>query len=179
LNVGADFDRQGFSRVPRTPTRKKSCRGTCSPHAAEPKKILSHADGGGVFLAGSPAVSDSPQALAVIDGSLIQLTRKGAAAGLLAPLATGVLEFRRGPLCTYVREHPYGLLPGLPNLYCIDASLRLQWMAEWPESAGPCTEILEVAGEKLVAAAASGAVVTLDALNGRLLSVEYPQAATA
>jgi hypothetical protein len=131
-----------------------------------------------VVVTGSPAVADLPPALAVIDGSLFQLTRKGTAAGFLTPLATGVLEFRRGPMCIYVREHPFGLLPGIPNLYCIDAALRLQWMAGWHDPADPCTRIREVTAKHLVVEAASGTIVTLDAHTGRLLRVAVPNAAT-
>jgi len=130
------------------------------------------------LLWAAPAVATHPSALAVIDGSLLRLTRKGAPAGFLTPLATAVLEFKRGPLCIYVREHPFGLLPGIPNLYCVDASLRLQWLAEWHDPADPCVRIVEIAGYHLVAEAASGARVRLDAHNGRLLRVEHPVAAT-
>jgi hypothetical protein len=113
----------------------------------------------------------------VIDGTLRHLSRDGAPAGVLAPLATAVLEFRRGPMCVYVREHPYGLLPGIPNLYCVDGALRLQWMAEWPDQTDPCTRILEVRAGTLIAESASGAIVRLDAHNGRLLAVEASIAA--
>jgi hypothetical protein len=119
-----------------------------------------------------------PPALALIDGTLFRLTRKGTTAGFLAPLATAVVEFRRGPLCIYVREHPYGLLPGIPNLYCVDAALRLQWMAEWPDASDPCARILETGVDTLVAEAVSGTIVRLDARNGRLLRIESPMAAT-
>ncbi|HEX2855687.1 MAG TPA: hypothetical protein VHO24_20800 [Opitutaceae bacterium] len=119
-----------------------------------------------------------PSALAVIDGSLVRLTRKGAPAGFLAPIATAVVEFRRGPMCIYVREHPHGLLPGIPNLYCVDAALRLQWMAEWPDPSDPCVRILETTGKTLIAESASGARVRIDAHNGQLLGVERPLAAT-
>lgn len=122
-------------------------------------------------------MNNATPALAVIDGVLCQLTRTGARAGGHAPLATAVVEFRPGPLCYYVREHPFGLLPGLPNLYCLDGALRLQWLAEWPESAGPCTSIRGENGGELVALAASGAVVRLDAGTGRLLRIEQPMAA--
>jgi hypothetical protein len=116
-------------------------------------------------------------ALAVIDGTLCQLTREGSRAAGHAPLATAVLEFRYGSLRYYVREHPHGLLPGLPNLYCLDGDFRLQWMAEWPEPADPCNAIVGEEGETLVAQAASGAIVRLEAHTGRLLHVEQPMAA--
>ncbi|MEO6246115.1 MAG: hypothetical protein ABIQ12_11845 [Opitutaceae bacterium] len=122
-------------------------------------------------------MNNATPALAVIDGVLCQLTRKGARARGHTPLATAVVEICPGPLCTYVREHPHGLLPGLPNLYCLDGALRLQWLAEWPEAAGPCTEIRGVYGGTLVALAASGAVVRLEAATGRLQRIDPPLAA--
>lgn len=116
-------------------------------------------------------------ALAVIDGTLCQLTRDGARAAGHAPLATAVVEFRHGPLRYYVREHPHGLLPGLPNLYCLDAAFRLQWMAEWPDPADPCATIVGEEGETLVAVSAAGTTVRLDASTGALRGVEQPMAA--
>jgi hypothetical protein len=116
-------------------------------------------------------------ALAVIDGTLCQLTREGARAGGHAPLATAVVEFHQGPMRYYVREHPYGLLPGLPNLYCLDAAFRLQWMAEWPDAGDPCAEIVGDEGDTVVAISVSGATVRLDANSGKLLSVEQPMMA--
>ena len=120
-----------------------------------------------------------PPALAVIDGTLCQLTREGTRAAGHTPLATAVVEFRHGPLRYYVREHPFGLLPGLPNLYCLDAAFRLQWMAEWPDAAGPCTSIVGEENNILQTEAASGAVIRLDAHTGRLLTVEQPMAAAS
>ncbi|WP_414661930.1 hypothetical protein [Horticoccus sp. 23ND18S-11] len=117
--------------------------------------------------------SESPS-LAVIDGSLCQLNRFGARAVGHLPLATAVVEFCPGPLCYYVREHTYGLLPGLPNLYCLDGAFRLQWMAEWPEPADPCAAIVGLEGDTLVVRAVSGNVVRLEASTGRLLRVEQP-----
>lgn len=118
-----------------------------------------------------------PLALAVIDGTLCQLTREGTRAAGHTPLATAVVEFRHGPLRYYVREHPFGLLPGLPNLYCLDAAFRLQWMAEWPDPADPCTAIVGEENNTLVAMAASGSVIRLEADTGRLLAVQPPMAA--
>lgn len=121
----------------------------------------------------------SAPALAVIDGTLCQLSRDGSRAGGHAPLATAVVEFKHGPMRYYVREHPYGLLPGLPNLYCLDAAFRLQWMAEWPDASDPCVSIAGEEGDALIALAQSGAVVRLDAATGQLLSVEQPMAAAS
>jgi hypothetical protein len=126
-----------------------------------------------------PHLTMNPQALAVIDGTLCQLSRDGSRAGGHAPLATAVVEFRRGAMRYYVREHPFGLLPGLPNLYCLDAGFRLQWMADWPDPADPCASIVGEEGDTLVALSTSGAVIRLDAHNGRLRSVEVTMAAAS
>ncbi len=122
-------------------------------------------------------MTDLPPTLAVIDGTLCQLTRKGARAGGHAPLATAVVEFLHGTFRLYVREHPHGLLPGIPNLYCLDGALRLQWLAEWPDAADPCAKIVREEGDALLVLAASGAQVRLDARNGHLLGVARPMAA--
>jgi hypothetical protein len=108
---------------------------------------------------------------AVIDGSLCALGPFGSRWLLHAPLATAVAEFRRGPFCTYVRELPDGLLPGLANLYCLDGVGRLQWIAEWPDASDPCAEIVddhEVDGV-LTVRSASGAGVRIDSATGKLL----------
>ena len=120
----------------------------------------------------SPAqlVTTPQQAFAVIDGSLCRLGRFGGRAVWHAPLASAVVEFRRGPFRTYVREHTYGLLPGLPNLYCLDGAHRLQWMAEWPDANDPCAGIVDEINGVLTTVTASGAEVRLDAASGRLIS---------
>jgi hypothetical protein len=120
--------------------------------------------------------SDSP-ALAVIDGTLCRLTREGTKAGGHAPLASGVAEFRQVPFRCYVREHTFGLLPGLPNLYCLDRAFRLQWIAEWPDPADPCAAILDEENGTLVTRSVSGALVRLDVHTGRLRSIEPTLAA--
>lgn len=110
------------------------------------------------------------EALAVIDGSLCELGQFGARTLRHAPLATAVVEFRRGAMCTYVREHPFGLLPGLANLYCLDGAHRLLWMAEWPERNDPCAVIVEEENGVLVVMSVSGAVVRIDSATGKLIS---------
>jgi len=123
-------------------------------------------------------VTEQSPALAVIDGSLCQFTRRGTRAGCHVPLATAVVEFHHGSLRVYVREHPYGLLPGIPNLYCLDAALRLQWMAEWPIPDDPCAKILGEEGGVLSVESLSGSRISLDAHTGKLLGIARPMAAT-
>ncbi len=115
----------------------------------------------------------------MIDGSLCQLGREGGRAVWHSPLATAVVEFRRGPMCTYVREHPFGLLPGFANLYCLDGAHRLQWLAEWPLAGDPCAGIIDEVGGVLVAVSASGTIVRLDAATGRMLACERAVAAAS
>jgi hypothetical protein len=139
-------------------------------------EIFYRAPGPKLLASAALLVTTPPPALAVIDGTLSLLTREGTRALSHAPLATAVVEFRHGPLRVYVREHPYGLLPGIPNLYCLDADLRLQWMAEWPDPADPCARILNDDDGILVAESFRGALVRLDAFTGRLLGVTQPMA---
>ena len=139
-------------------------------------KVLSP-DGPGVLNIAHPGMTPPNASLAVIDGTLCQLSPTGAHTGGLTPLATAIVEFLNGPLCCYVLEHPYGLLPGLPNLYCLDGDFRLQWMAEWPDPNDPCAAILSQDRGILIARSTGGTLVRLDALTGHLLGVETDAAA--
>jgi hypothetical protein len=134
-----------------------------------PRKLLAYR---------APVVTTSTPALAVIDGNLCRLARTGAIAATHAPLATAVLEFRVGPLRIYVREHPYGLLPGVPNLYCVDADFRLQWLAEWTLGEDRCARIVDETADTLVVESVAGTLVYLDANTGRVLRTE-PRMAVA
>ena len=108
----------------------------------------------------------------MINGTLFQLTRRGEPAGSCTPLASAIVEFRCGALCVFVREQSQDLLPGIPNLYCVDSALRLQWIAEWPDACGPCIRILDATETMLEAESESGAIVRLDCATGRLLGVD-------
>lgn len=123
--------------------------------------------------------TDPAQAFAVIDGSLCRLGRFGGRVPSFAPLATAVVEFMRGTLCTFVRENPHGLLPGLANLYCLDGDNRLRWIAEWPDMHDPCAAILGLRDGVLEAISVGGAHVRLDAADGRLLAWARPVAAAS
>ncbi len=122
-------------------------------------------------------MTTSISALAVIDGTLCEFQRDGSRSVGHQPIATAVVEFQRGPMCYFVREHAYGLLPGMPNLYCLDLDFRLQWLAEWPADEAPCASILGHTGDFISATSGSGAVVRIDAHTGRLISVEHSLAA--
>ncbi len=113
----------------------------------------------------------------MIDGALCRLTREGTKAVGCAPIATAVAEFRQAPFRCYVREHTYGLLPGLPNLYCLDRKFRLQWMAEWPDPADPCAAIVGEEDGALVTRSIAGTIVRLDVHTGRLMGITPPMVA--
>jgi hypothetical protein len=117
-------------------------------------------------------------ALAVIDGTLCEFQRDGSRSVGHAPIATAVVEFLRGPMCFFVREHAFGLLPGMPNLYCLDLDYGLQWLAEWPADEAPCSAILGLEDDVLSVSSGSGSVVRIDATTGRLIAVERSLAAT-
>lgn len=79
-------------------------------------------------------------------------------------------------MCVFVRELPHGLLPGMPNLYCLDGDLRMKWMAEWPAACGHCTRINDVSDDVLTTESASGAIVRLDAHTGKIIGIDQPMA---
>lgn len=81
-------------------------------------------------------------------------------------------------MCVFVREHPFGLLPGLPNVYCLDGAFRLQWMAEWPDTTDLCARIIGEESGVLVVESVSGVIIRLDAHTGVLLDAQAPMAAT-
>lgn len=116
-------------------------------------------------------VMTASPAYAILDGSLCLVSPSGDRVACHAPLATAVAEFLHVPQRLYVREHPYGLLPGMPNVYCLDAALHLQWLAEWPTPDDPCVALLAVEDDALIAASASGVRVVLETATGRLRRV--------
>ena len=124
-------------------------------------------------------MTTSHPAIAVIDGTLCRLTRNGTIAAAHQPLATAVLEFRHGPMRLYVREHPYGLLPGVPNVYCLDGDFRLLWLAEWPLIDDPCAKIVDEQDGRLIVESMSGGRVQLDAGTGRFIECAHPMAAAS
>lgn len=114
-------------------------------------------------------MSSPKPASAIIDGTLCQIDRTGTRSRSHQPLGSAVVEFRQGALCYFVREHPYGLLPGIPNLYCLGADLQLLWLPAWPDLNDLCAGIVEVKGEVLTVRTVSGAQVRLDTIDGRIL----------
>lgn len=115
-------------------------------------------------------MSNPLPAIAVIDGRLCRLSRNGRVAAAHEPLATAVLEFKPAAERIYVREHPYGLLRGVPNVYCLDEKFRLQWLAEWPLADDPCGRLVDEVDGVLITESTAGVVVRLDAITGRAVS---------
>ena len=72
---------------------------------------------------------DTPS-YALIDGVLCKLNRKCAVVRRHAPMGLLVEEFLVHEDRILVRESGDGVLLGMTNLYCLDADLRLRWLAE-------------------------------------------------
>ena len=110
--------------------------------------------------------------LAIIDGALHRVNRKGRAVMRHAPIGTAVVQFlnRGGKLI--VREHEFGFLPGFSNLYCLDEALRLIWFAELPgENDLYAGTVREDAG-MLVCDSAEGFACCIDPASGKIQSKE-------
>lgn len=114
-------------------------------------------------------MTTSSPALAVIEGKLCRLSRTGSVTATHEPLASAVMEFRHGPMRLYIREHPYGLLPGVPNVYCVDPNFRLLWLADWPYPEDPAARLVNEADDVLTVETLAGATVRLDAVTGQWL----------
>jgi hypothetical protein len=117
-------------------------------------------------------VTNLAPAFAVIDGKLCRLNRNGSVNAVHAPLATAVMEFRPGAMRLFVREHPYGLLPGVPNLYCVDLDFKMLWLADWPFVDDLCARLVDEAGEVLIVETVRGATVHVDTAAGRVLTAQ-------
>ena len=117
-----------------------------------------------------PDPEDS-NSLAIIDGALCRMNRKGRAVVRHAPIGTAVVQFlaaSEGRLM--VREHTFGFLQGFSNLYCLDGALRLIWFAELPsETDLYAGAVVEEAG-KLVCTSAAGVGCRLDPASGKIQS---------
>ncbi len=117
-----------------------------------------------------PDPEDS-NSLAIIDGALCRMNRKGRAVTRHEPVGTAVVQFLAtsdGRLI--VREQAFGFLQGFSNLYCLDSALRLIWFAELPsETDLYAGAVVEEAGT-LVCASAAGVSCRLDPASGKILS---------
>ncbi|HNW41298.1 MAG TPA: hypothetical protein PKN08_05290 [Opitutaceae bacterium] len=112
-----------------------------------------------------PEATDS---LAIIDGALCRLNRRGKVARRHAPLGSAIVEFR--PLADgrlLVRERPADMLPGFANLYCLDADLRQVWLAEPPADGALFTEPMSLDAGSATCGTTSGHTLRLDLASGR------------
>ena len=114
---------------------------------------------------------EDPNSLAIIDGALCRVNRKGRAVTRHEPIGSAVVQFLAasdGRLI--VREHAFGFLQGFSNLYCLDGALRLIWFAELPSEtdfyAGAVTEEAGL----FVCVSAAGVACRLDPATGEILS---------
>jgi len=114
---------------------------------------------------------EDPNSLAIIDGALCRMNRKGRAVTRHEPIGTAVVQFlasSEGRLV--VREHAFGFLQGFSNLYCLDASLRLIWFAELPSETDLYAGAVAEETGALVCTSAAGVSCRLDPGTGNILS---------
>ena len=117
-----------------------------------------------------PTPPDEPDALAIIDGSLCRMDRRGGVAKRHEPIGTAVVEFLALGNRLIVRERVFGFLPGFANLYCLDRALHLLWIAELPPESDLFAGPLGTDGDSPVCATIAGVVCRLNASSGRILS---------
>ena len=117
-----------------------------------------------------PDPEDS-NSLAIIDGALCRMNRKGRAVTRHEPVGTAVVQFlatSEGRLV--VREHAFGFLQGFSNLYCLDRALRLIWFAELPSETDLYVGAVAEEAGALVCASSAGVACRLDPGTGKILS---------
>lgn len=120
----------------------------------------------------APLDPENPCSLAIIEGALCRLNHKGRATARYLPVGTAVVEFvviDGGSIV--VRELAYGFLPGIPNLYCLDAKLRLLWMAELPSETDFFEGLGTVDNGLVACVTQSGLACKLAVVDGRLQPV--------
>jgi outer membrane protein assembly factor BamB len=119
-----------------------------------------------------PDPEDS-NSLAIIDGALCRMNRKGRAVVRHEPIGTAVVQFlAAGEGRLIVREHTFGILPGFSNLYCLDSALRLIWFADLPAETDLYAGPVMVESGMLVCASTAGVVCRLDPATGKILASE-------
>jgi hypothetical protein len=114
---------------------------------------------------------EDPNSLAIIDGALCRMNRKGRAVTRHEPIGTAVVQFlatNEGRLI--VREHAFGFLQGFSNLYCLDRALRLIWFAELPSETDLYAGAVAEETGALVCTSAANVVCRLDPGTGNILS---------
>jgi hypothetical protein len=116
-----------------------------------------------------PDPEDS-KSLAIIDGALCRMNRKGRAVTRHEPIGTAVVQFlATSESRLIVREHAFGFLQGFSNLYCLDSTLRLIWFAELPSETDLYAEAVAEEAGTLVCTSAAGVACRLDPANGKIL----------
>lgn len=124
---------------------------------------------------------EHPCSLAIIEGALCRVNRKGRTVHRLRPVAEAIEQFELlADGCVMVREQPLGFLPGFSNLSCLDDTLRLRWFAELPADDDLyATFAIDEAGV-LTAKSLSGRVWVIELSSGRIknnLKAAQPEAA--
>ena len=123
---------------------------------------------------------EDPCSLAILDGALCRVNRKGRAVLRHPPIGTAVVQFRVLPSGNIVAlEHPYGFLDGFANLTCLDERLRLLWFFASPPDGGLYAELGAETETTLTARSTGGVECTFDVRDGQLLSARVITALVA
>lgn len=121
----------------------------------------------------APSNPEDPCSLAILDGALCRVNRKGRAVLRHEPIGTAVVEFRVLPSGNIVAlEHPYGFLNGFSNLTCLDERLRLLWFFASPSDDSLYAELGADTATTVLVRSTSGAACTLDLRDGKLIATQ-------
>jgi hypothetical protein len=120
---------------------------------------------------------ENPCSLAIIDGELCRVNRKGRIVMRHAPIGSAVVQFLSTTLgSVIVRELGDGFLPGFSNLYCLDAELNLLWFAAPPPGADFYASLGREEDGRLVCTSTAGGECWVDLASGK---IQDPAAASA
>jgi len=113
---------------------------------------------------------ENPCSLAVIDGALCRVNRKGRIVTHHPPVGSAIVQFlSTAQGSVIVRELGDGFLPGLTNLYCLDAALNLLWFADQPSGADFYADLGREEEGCLVCTSTAGIECRIDLAGGRTL----------
>jgi hypothetical protein len=114
---------------------------------------------------------DNPCSLAILDGDLCRVNRKGRVVIRHEPIGTAVTQFCvLGSGNIVVLERPFGLLGGISNAMCLDDQLRLLFFFESPPDANLYQELLGHDDETVTLRSTQGEDCVLAIADGRLIS---------
>ncbi len=120
----------------------------------------------------APPNPEDPCSLAILDGVLCRVNRKGRAVLRHEPIGTAVVQFRILASGNIVAlEHPYGFLHGFSNLTCLDQQLRLLWFFASPPDDSLYAEIGDDTATTLTLRTTKDSECVVDLVDGKIIAV--------